>query len=444
MQQKTQSHNVFRAVTVPSVYTQNNASGASINASSEFKNQALTLNQMREILNKPQSFFIKNGKITIIDEETGEVKSQENPNFRAERWALKSAVNRLLPRSRVSRCHKWVIPNMKPTIYRHVTDGESKAFYGGLEVCGSVWACPVCAAKIAERRREELAQAIQEAKKQGLTVSMLTLTAPHYKGEDLAGLLARMTAAYTKLWKDTAGQRLINKYGIEGRIRAFEVTYGENGFHPHFHVLLFSNQEKQNLSLMEDDFYSVWLNCCTKKGLGAPSKKHGVRVDLANDAVGSYVAKWGLDCEMTKSHIKRAKHGCSMNDLLRSFLAGDDDAGKIWKIYAMAFKGKRQLVWSNGLKDRLLIAETSDDELATAQIEDASVFADLTLEQWRAVYRTKSEHYVLSCVERAPERFDELIKALIQLSESMRTTPDRRAEGTRKRDVRASIRRRSE
>ena len=444
MQQKTQSHNVFRAVTVPLVYTQNNASCASINASSEFKNQALTLNQMREILNKPQSFFIKNGKITIIDEETGEVKSQENMNSRAERWALKAAVNKLLPRSRTSRCHKWIVPNMKPTIYRHVKDGESKAFYGGLEVCGSVWACPVCAAKIAERRREELAQAIQEAKKQGLTVSMLTLTAPHYKGEDLAGLLARMTAAYTKLWKDTAGQRLINKYGIEGRIRAFEVTYGENGFHPHFHVLLFSNQEKQNPSLMEDDFYGVWLNCCTKKGLGAPSKKHGVRVDLANDAVGSYVAKWGLDCEMTKSHIKRAKHGYSMNDLLRSFLAGDDGAGKIWKIYAMAFKGKRQLVWSNGLKDRLLIAETSDDELAMAHIEDASVFADLTLEQWRAIYRTKSEHYVLSCVERASERFDELIKALIQLSEFVRTTPDRRAEGTRTRDVRAAVRRRSE
>lgn len=442
MQQKTQSHNVFRAVSVPLVYTQNNASGASINASSEFKNQALTLNQMREILNKPQSFFIKNGKITIIDEETGEVKSQENMNSRAERWALKAAVNKLLPRSRTYKCHKWVVPNMKPTIYRHVKDGESKAFYGGLEVCGSVWACPVCAAKIAERRREELAQAIQEAKKQGLTVSMLTLTTPHYKGEDLAGLLARMTAAYTKLWKDTAGQRLINKYGIEGRIRAFEVTYGENGFHPHFHVLLFSNQEKQNPSLMEDDFYSVWLNCCTKKGLGAPSKKHGVRVDLANDAVGSYVAKWGLDCEMTKSHIKRAKHGYSMNDLLRSFLAGDDDAGKIWKIYAMAFKGKRQLVWSNGLKDRLLIAETSDDELATAQIEDASVFADLTLEQWRAVYRTKSEHYLLNCVEKAPERFYDLIRSLVDLNRSMDVSLPTNARDVHLRNMRGGRQRR--
>ena len=67
------------------------------------------------------------------------------------------------------------------------------------------------------REEEELKKAIDEAKKQGLCVSMLTLTAPHYKGDDLADLLDKMTAAQTKLWKDKAGKRLIETYGIVGR-----------------------------------------------------------------------------------------------------------------------------------------------------------------------------------------------------------------------------------
>ena len=53
--------------------------------------------------------------------------------------------------------------------------------------------------KIAERRRNELSQAIAQAKIQGLSVSMLTLTAPHYISDDLPDLLNRMMSAYTKI-----------------------------------------------------------------------------------------------------------------------------------------------------------------------------------------------------------------------------------------------------
>lgn len=40
---------------------------------------------------------------------------------------------------------------------------HGKAFYQGLMACGGVWTCPVCAAKVSERRRQELKEAIRAA-----------------------------------------------------------------------------------------------------------------------------------------------------------------------------------------------------------------------------------------------------------------------------------------
>jgi hypothetical protein len=386
----------------PLVYTQNNAPALSDG-----------------LFSAPDNVYIENGKLTIIDKDTGEVLTEKTPNPRAERWALKSVVNKLMPKSRTSKCHRWRIPTQKTTIYRKHDPEKPRAFYGGLEVCANVWACPVCAAKISERRREELKKAIDEAKKQGLCVSMLTLTAPHYKGDDLADLLDKMTAAQTKLWKDKAGKRLIETYGIVGRIRAFEVTYGENGFHPHFHILLFTERFFEPSS-MSEAFYRVWKHCCVSKGLGEPSLKHGVRVDVADEAIGDYVAKWGLDSEMTKGHVKRSKTGYSMTDLLRAYLyTNDKQFSNLWLVFAKAFKGRRQLVWTNGLKARLLVEDQTDEELATAQVEEAVQFAELNTEQWQAIYRTNSEFYVLNCVEKNPAAFDDFLERLRKLSADM-------------------------
>lgn len=418
------SGGVLPSETSPLVYTQNNAPAPSGKAFSD--SPTLTIERMQEVLSQPQTTYIYKGKITHINPETGEVFTEEKPDSRAERWALKAVVNKLLPRSRISRCHKWVVPNSKPTVYRHVKEEQKKAFFGGLEVCANVWACPVCAAKISERRREELKRGIEEAKAQGLAVSMLTLTVPHKITDDLRALLDQLSAAQTKLWKDKAGKTLISRYAIEGRIRALEVTYGDNGFHPHMHILLFTRGEVDAAQLQRD-LYLIWRHCCVSKGLDAPSLEHGVRVDVADEKIGDYVSKWGLDSEMTKGHVKRAKHGYSMNDLLRAYLATDDKKfSRIWLVFFDAFKGRRQLVWSKGLKARLLLQEQSDEELATAQVEEAELFAELTLEQWKAVYRTRSEHYVLKAAEQNPQGFDRLIEGIVHLSEEMRGEQMRR------------------
>ena len=97
--------------------------------------------------------------------------------------------------------------------------------------------CPVCAAKIAERRRVELLDAMEMHKAQGGAVSLLTLTTPHQRGDNLAVLLAQQGKALVGFLKDRAVVAVFAEMGWIGQVRALEVTHGRrsdrnNGWHP--------------------------------------------------------------------------------------------------------------------------------------------------------------------------------------------------------------------
>ncbi len=76
---------------------------------------------------------------------------------REERFALQGVALRLVPHERVARCLRYPYPlaSEVQVLHGRGPQGETARF-GGLEVCGSVWLCPVCAAKITERWRREL------------------------------------------------------------------------------------------------------------------------------------------------------------------------------------------------------------------------------------------------------------------------------------------------
>src|SRR5690606_39143584 len=64
--------------------------------------------------------------------------------------------------------------------------GHRSAGFGGLATCGSVWACPVCSAKIAVRRASEVEQALNWNVERGGTVVFATLTVRHRRGQSLS------------------------------------------------------------------------------------------------------------------------------------------------------------------------------------------------------------------------------------------------------------------
>ena len=145
-----------------------------------------------------------------IDRETGEILARPPQAGRAERWALKSVVNRLLPGERVSKCMilRAPVPGQGlASIEVHKGRTHGKAFYHGLMACGSVWTCPICAAKIAERRRVELQQALDAAKAKGWGIHFVTLTVPHGIGDDLHDTLSRLSVALKSMSCDGTFRR---------------------------------------------------------------------------------------------------------------------------------------------------------------------------------------------------------------------------------------------
>lgn len=352
----------------------------------------------------------------VTDPATGETRPEKPrtpAEARAERFALKAHVAELLPNSRTAKClWRRCAPNVD--IMRDHAHG--KAFFRGLQTCSSVWTCPVCAAKIAERRRVELTGAMSRAEDLGLQVSLVTLTVPHGLGDDLAGMLDQLGRAWQYMTNGKQSTAMWRFLGRQGFVRALEVTDGENGFHPHFHILLFTRHGVP-LDAMQSILSAAWSTACVKAGLPAPHALFGCRVDDGSKAA-AYVAKgsgWGLECEMTKSHLKRSRSdkGSSPLDLLRaSFYDADKRARARWLIYAEAFRGRRQLFWSVGLKKLLAVADLSDAEIAAAEAEKASVIFTLDAEQWRLVIRCRAEALVLSYAETRPGALSLLLSRL--------------------------------
>lgn len=329
---------------------------------------------------------------------------RDSRGARAERYALKSAACRLLPKGhRTSKCMRWILPDRSVEVLKGAT--TDRAFYKGLQVCARPWTCPVCAAKISERRRQEVLHGMKQAEILGLLVYLLTLTVPHGMGDDVNQIVAKMQAAWTRLWQGRQGMALRHALGLFGHIRALEVTYGANGFHPHFHALLFIHPDQctgaglASLALR-------WQQVAVKSGLPAPSLDRGCRIDDGQKAA-AYVTKgvWGLESEVTKGHTKTGKKGSRTPlDLLRGFLEGDTKAGALWRVYVAAFEGKRQLYWSNGLKKLLALAELSDEEIANKpEDEKALLLAFIEYDQWSIIIRRKLETTILDLAEVSPD-----------------------------------------
>ena len=342
--------------------------------------------------------------------------------IRCDRYRLKSAVNRLLIGSRTSKCCRWKVPTQSVQVLHSAEHG--KAFYAGLQVCASVWLCPVCAPKISERRRIELRGAMDEAERQGLSVMLMTLTVPHGLGDDLDGMLDRMMKAYADTSSNRAGKTARKAVGLCGTVRVLEVTHGRNGWHPHFHVLLFLDG-----GMRPDEVKSIlapaWQNACEKRGLPRPSDEHGVDVRGGHDAA-AYVSKWGLEHEMTKGHLKasRSAKGATPWSLLAEYQETRcKRSAALWMAYAGAFKGRRQLCWSKGLRERLAVVEMDDEEIVAQEDSAAVVLAELTDDQWRDVLTTRCEAALLQVAEENPGEVQSFLQGVSAMSKAMAIPP---------------------
>ena len=317
------------------------------------------------------------------------IRTQQGFQAIKERFKLLDSARKILDGERTQHC-----------FYNRVdkNDGvgvtfnkfRNKANYTNVMRCANAWGCPVCAAIISEHRKCEVKEAMDWWKKQGGSVLLLTLTVPHYSDTDIKQLKKDLKKAYGKFFKGVrASKDMFERWQIKHYISCFEITHGANGFHPHYHVLLFVPYSlgKQSLPGIKQDMYKVWKDCCLKAGLDEPSEKHGLDLQAGNEA-GAYVAKWGLEHEMTKGHIKKGKeNNRTPFDILRSYTDSENQAdSNLFKLYYFAFKGTRQLNWSKGLKKLVSKAEEkTDQEIVDDTDNVAEMLFKLDIELWNAV-----------------------------------------------------------
>lgn len=318
---------------------------------------------------------------------------------RAERYACQAVARKALPSERVGMCLRMRNGDFV-SVHKHRK--TNKSFYGGLLVCGSVWTCPICAAKISEKRRGELKTAFDTHLSNGGFISMLTLTFSHQKIDKLEDILKRFGQATQKMMTGRAYQNIREEMGIIGRVRVFEVTYGDNGFHPHAHIAIFHENEV-DLQTMRLKMYNLWEKACNKFELKT-NYLHGLDLQSAEDAE-DYMSKhgtWSLEQELSKSHIKKAKNGSlSPFDFLRLYLQSEDKKLlNLFREYARCFKGKRQIQWSQGLKKRFIIEEKTDEDLSKEKLEEADLLGLLDYDQWKLVLKYDLRAKLLENVER--------------------------------------------
>jgi len=258
---------------------------------------------------------------------------------------------------RVSQC---IYVRRQPVVSLQVSKETGRASVSGIVTCSSVWCCPCCSPRISARRKDELDKLMSGARAEGLSVVMLTLTARHNRRMALAPFLDDLKSSKQRLQQLTAWRNL--KPVMVGSVTATEVTHGDNGFHPHFHCLLVLDAPQEQALAMVEGLRSAWIASLATFGL--EGEKAAFHVQDAS-AAQCYVAKFGAAEELALQGSKRGRNGSRGPwELLEAARDGDLQAGAIWQEYAAAFRGRRQLVWSRGLKARFGVDEVSDDEAA--------------------------------------------------------------------------------
>ncbi|MGB9377465.1 MAG: hypothetical protein WCB04_08130, partial [Mycobacteriales bacterium] len=287
---------------------------------------------------------------------------------------------------------------------------EGIAGFAGLQTCGSVWACPCCGGKILTHRALEIGAVLGQAVTEGRALGFFTLTMRHRKAQPLdllwaAGQKGWRRAISGKGWVSQSGA-----HGVEGWVRVWEVTDGSNGWHVHVHgvVVLRPGAKSADLDDVCSGMFDRWRRGLLAAGLDAPLERgqewHLVRGDDACDDLAGYLFKIaegevppavGLGLELTHSLPGRSRAALAtrpvsaiLDDLVRD---GERRSLDRWHEWERVSKGKRQVGFSKGLRERFagFVDELSDDEVADLEHgsrEDDLVHLDR--DGWRQVVGT--------------------------------------------------------
>ena len=131
------------------------------------------------------------------------------------------------------------------------------------------------------------------------------------------------------------------------------------------------------------------------------------------------VAQSSSNPRASASRTSNRLPGKSPFDLLNDFGNGDCNAGKLFIEFAYCFKGKRQLFWSRGLRQKLGISilDKSDEEISRnlVTVVDAA--------HWKLILINHAQWLILEIAKQGKDAVQRLLKRLANRTLAMSQKP---------------------
>lgn len=323
--------------------------------------------------------------IALGKPRTGFHPPREKPSARAKRqdrraakFQLRAGLKPITANPTFRRC--GTTPCSASGVGVRVTEtspGHRRAGFSGLSTCGSVWLCPVCAAKIAAGRAEELSTVLGNAKERGYQVAMVTLTVRHKATDPLEDVWGAVSRGWNRVTSGKAWQNAQRRYNIAGWARAVEVTHGAKGWHVHVHAAVIYDGTPADAHTLGASMFERWHAGITAAGFDALAGP-GLDVQVAGDSLGKlglYLAKLGADLpglarEITQGSQKQArgKNRTPFQIAADAVATGNAQDIAIWAEWTRTAPGHRALTWSKHVRERFgLTTPETDDETLAAQ-----------------------------------------------------------------------------
>lgn len=370
---------------------------------------------------------------------------------RAEKMRLRSDLKRITHRENFRRCGTRACAASGVGIRLADSSEGRRAGFSGLSTCGSVWLCPVCAAKIAARRADELSSLIKNAQEAGYRLAMVTLTVRHRAEDSLAGVWDAVGSGWHHVvggsgWKSetpeafaerlgrwyeqgmqadadkAAGLKVADgaqraprgwrkgieptrrigdkeRFGVAGWVKAVEVTHGANGWHVHIHTVIAYKGSPEDAKDLGKRMFARWCKGIENKGFTA-LPDYGVDVQNSREGMGNlgkYLSKLGADLDGIAREVTQGAQKQARGKNRTPFQIGRDavESGEvqdiaIWQEWAEVAPGHRAMSWSEGFREMFGLSEEeeADEEIAAEETgTDDDTVVVLPADSWRQVRR---------------------------------------------------------
>lgn len=336
----------------------------------------------------------------LCDKSPADPGGLQRQDRRKRRYRLRELNWEVSPIHRVQWCGR--IPGRRADGSRGLPEiraaEKNVCYWSGVGRCGSVWACPVCSAKIRHERTLEVEAGMQRWLADGNSVVFFTLTMPHDFGESCGALMDTISEAVSSVFSGRPYKRDRDRFGIVHSFRAWDATHGKNGWHPHIHGALFiqGRLDRAAIAELEESVFARWVHAVTSRGHRSPSKEHGIRLEEARgvqDLAGYLLKVQGestgasLAMELTRGDLKGGR-GRAPFQILQAFADTGDMADlELFREWVEASKGKHFTRWSDGARKALCVDELEDQDLVEKEVGGITIYCPGP-DEWHALTGT--------------------------------------------------------